>query len=223
MTDQLNRSHPDTRDRLVEAAGRLFFEQGYEFTTLAQIRKLARANSGSLHYFFPSKEDLLAAVLEKHKSMLGPQIVEPAYEELSDPIERIFAILNGYRKLLRATDFCRGCPIGNLALEVCNNHPKVRRLIAENFQVWCGTIEGLIKEASDRLPAKMKPASLARHVLAPMEGGVMLARAYLDLEPFDQAVNQLKDYFDRLLLDRAESESKRVASDGKANEKRTGE
>jgi AcrR family transcriptional regulator len=219
LTNQLRKTHGDTRDRLVEAAQRLFFEQGYEFTGLAQIRKAARANSGSLHYFFPSKEDLLAAVLEKYKSMLGTQILEPAYEEASDPIERIFAILSGYRKLLRATDFGRGCPIGNLAPEVCNNHSKLRRLIVENFQVWCGTIEGLIKEASDRLPAKTKPRALALHVLATMEGGVMLARAYRSVEPFDQAVNHLKDYFCCLLRDRAEYESKRVSGDSKVKEK----
>ena len=41
------------------------------------------------------------------------------------------------------------------------NHPKARPLIVENFQVWCGTIEALIKEASDRLPVKTKPTPLA--------------------------------------------------------------
>lgn len=207
MTDQLRQSRSATRDRIVETAERLFSQHGYEFTTLAQIRKLARANSGSLHYFFPSKEAILAAVLERQKSLLGPQF-ESVDQELSDPIERIFAILGVYRNGLRETDFRLGCPVGNLALEVCNNHPKARPLIVENFQVWHGRIEGLIIEASDRLPAKTKPGHLAMHVLATMEGGVMLARAYRSLEPFDQSVNQLKDYFDHLLKDRAESESK---------------
>ena len=221
MTDQLRNSHSDTRDRIVEAAQRLFFHHGYECTSLAQIRKLARVNSGSLHYFFPSKEDLLAAVLEKYKAMFWLQVLEPAYQDMSDPIEQIFAILNGYRKLLRAMDFQLGCPIGNLALEVSNNHPKIRHLIAENFEVWRGEIEDLIDEASDRFPAKTKPTPLARFVIATMEGAVMLARAYRSLEPFDQAVNQLKDYFDRLLKERVESESKRVSGDGNVKEKST--
>jgi hypothetical protein len=160
-------------------------------------------------------EVVLIAVLEKHRSLLGPQVLEPACQEANDPTERIFAILNAYRKQLRYTDFRPGCPIENLAPEVCNNHPKVRPLIVENFQAWCGTIEGLIKEASDRLPAKTKPAPLGRHVLATMEGGVMLARVHHNLEPFDQAVNHLKDYFDRLLEDRAESE-RLAGGDGKA-------
>ena len=204
MTDQLSKPHSGTPDRIVEAAQQLFFQHGYECTSLAQIRKLARVNSGSLHYFFPSKEALLAAVLEKYKATFWLQVLEPAYQDLSDPIEQIFAILNGYRKLLRATDFHLGCPIGNLALEVPNHHPKVRHLIAENFEVWRGEIEDLIEEASDCLPAKTKPTPLARFVIATMEGAVMLARAYRSVEPFDQAVSLLKDYFDRLLKERVE-------------------
>ena len=34
-----------------------------------------------------------------------------------------------------------------------------------------------------------------------MEGAVMLARAYQNIEPYDAAVTQLRDYFDRLLRD----------------------
>jgi hypothetical protein len=34
-----------------------------------------------------------------------------------------------------------------------------------------------------------------------MEGAVMLARAYRSFDPFDQAVQQLRDYFERLIDD----------------------
>ena len=48
-----------TRDRLVEAARTLFWKHGYASTGIAQILKEADAGSGSLYYFFPTKEDLL--------------------------------------------------------------------------------------------------------------------------------------------------------------------
>jgi len=50
----------------VETARALFFEQGYAQTGIAQILKVSGINSGSLYHFFPSKEDLLAAVLEQY-------------------------------------------------------------------------------------------------------------------------------------------------------------
>jgi TetR/AcrR family transcriptional repressor of nem operon len=208
LIDQPNTGRGDTRGQIIEAAQKLFFEQGYAATTMAQIRTAAKAHSGSLYHFFPSKEELLIAVLDDYKETLDRQVLEPAIQQESDPIRRMFAILDAYRKLLRSSNFRLGCPIGSLALEVSNEYPDVQRKILEVFEMLCEAIEELIGEVSDRLPAKTKPATLARHVLATMEGGIILARAYRSLEPFDQAINHLKDYFDRLLKDRAKSETK---------------
>jgi AcrR family transcriptional regulator len=214
LPDQLRKARSDTRDRLIEAAEQLFLQHGYESTTLAQIRKLAHVNGGSLHYFFPSKESLLAAVLEKQKTLLKLQIEEQEDDEEYDSIERIFAILHGYRTQLRETEFRVGCPIGAVAFDVCTNHPKIQHLIVEYFETWCTMVERLVRSASDRLPAKTRPAPLARQVLATMEGGVMLSRAYCSLEPFDQVVNQLRETFDRLLRERERSESKQRDAGG---------
>lgn len=183
----------------MEAARQLFFQQGYTATGIAQILSESGARSGSLYYFFPTKEDLLAAVLEKYLGMLNSHVIEPAFERVSDPIERVFAVLDGYRQLLLATDFDLGCPIGNLALEVSNSHPNVRRLIRENFDAWCESIRRCIEDAGGRLPPDVNPSELARFVLATMEGAVMLARAYRDFQPFDDAVNQLRACFDHLM------------------------
>lgn len=197
----------------METARELFFEQGYAQTGIAQILKVSGVNSGSLYHFFPSKEDLLAAVLENYKALLEPRVLAPAFKRISDPIERVFAVLDGYRRLLQATDFALGCPIGNLALEISNGHPQIRKLVVGNFDAWTRAVSQLILDAAGRLPADVDPAALARHVLATMEGAVMLARAYRSFEPFDQAVHQLRDYFDRLVQDGSDwSGTRRVQS-----------
>lgn len=191
----------ETRDRLVHAAMELFQQQGYTATGISQILKAANANSGSLYYFFPTKEDLLLAVLEQYKNMLWPVLLDPIFGRISDPIERIFGLLDGYRQFILATDYQYGCPIGNLALELAHTHPKVRRLIMENFQGWRDAVQKCLDEAGDRFPPEVDRAELASFVLTVMEGGVMQARSYRSLEPFDSSVTQLRDYFDRLLSD----------------------
>jgi AcrR family transcriptional regulator len=199
----------ETRERIVEAARQLFFKQGYAATGVAEILKAAEANSGSLYHFFPSKEAVLVAVLEKYRSMLEPHVLKPAFARSHDPIERLFAILQGYRLLLEATHFELGCPIGNLALEVSNSQRKARKLIVENFKAWCDAVRDLIANAGDQFPADIDPAAFATHVLATMEGAVMLARAYRSFEPFDQTINQLKDYVGRLARDASKSKKRR--------------
>lgn len=204
MNTQL-RSGSSTRDKLVEAARQLFFEQGYVATSIADVLKRARVNSGSLYYFFPTKEELLVAVLEKYKEMLEPAVLAPAYAQASAPIERLFAVLNGYRQLLQATDFRLGCPIGNLALELSNSHPPIRKLVVENFEGWRVAIRKMLEEAAHRLPRGTNFDALAYFVLVTMEGAVLLARAYRSFEPFDCAVATLREHFNRLLnADRSE-------------------
>ncbi|MDX1579701.1 MAG: TetR/AcrR family transcriptional regulator, partial [Gemmatimonadota bacterium] len=106
----------DTRDRLVEAARELFWRKGYHTASVAEILERADANSGSFYHFFPTKQHLLLAVLDWYLEHLEDEVVAPAREGSDDPIEAIFAILEGYRRALLATDFGFGCPIGNLAL-----------------------------------------------------------------------------------------------------------
>ena len=188
-----------TRDRLIEVARDLFHRNGYAQTGIAAILGEAQVNSGSLYYFFPSKEDLLVAVLERYKEMLWPMVIQPAFDRVSDPIERVFAVLDGYRRLLIETGCKQGCPIGNLALEMSDEHPGVRALVAENFDGWCAAIEQCFEAARDRLPPGTDTARLSRFVLTVMEGGVMQARAERQLVRFEEGVAQLRDYIDILL------------------------
>jgi TetR/AcrR family transcriptional regulator, transcriptional repressor for nem operon len=189
----------DTRQRLVEAARQLFWQQGYAQTGIAQILKAADVGSGSLYYFFPTKEDLLLAVLEWYQANLETMVIRPVFDRVSDPIERIFGVLDGYRKQLLATKFQSGCPVGSLALELSNSQPAARKLIAENFTGWRRAIQGCLDEAAGRLPAGTDAGQIALLVLTLMEGAVMLARTYRSIEPYDSAVTQLRDFMDRLL------------------------
>jgi TetR/AcrR family transcriptional regulator, transcriptional repressor for nem operon len=190
-----------TRERLVEAARLLFWKHGYAATGIAQILKEADAGSGSLYYFFPTKEDLLLAVLEWYRENLWAVVVQPVFERVSDPVERIFGILDGYRRGLLITNYQHGCPIGSLALELADSHPAARQLVAVNFTGWRSTIEKCLVDSAGRLPESVDRGQLALFVLTTMEGAVMLARAYQNIDPYDAAVTQLRDYFDRLLQD----------------------
>lgn len=187
-----------TRDRIIESARDLFLLNGYHATGLAEITKTAGVNSGSLYYFFPTKEDLLLAVLDWYREHIQDGLLDPVFNRVSDPIERIFGLLDGYRQLLLMTDFSHGCPIGNLALEVSNSHPGVRPLLQKNFEQWVEAVRGCIEAAADRLPEDIDREQLAVLVLNTMEGGMMLARTFRSIEPFDQSVAQLRDYFERL-------------------------
>ncbi len=124
------------------------------------------------------KEDLLKAVLQSYVQGLGPQIVRPAYESTDDPIERIFAILAGYRARILQTNCQYGCPLGRLALEIDPENRPAHVLIAKNFGGWIDAVRQCLVESQDQLPSRLDLDALATHVLTVMEGGVMLSRSY---------------------------------------------
>jgi len=189
----------ETRNKLLDAAARLFHEQGFAATGVATILREAGVNSGSLYHFFPSKEDLLKGVLERYTELLHPIVLEPVEQVETDPVERVFALLAVYRRGLEATGCRRGCPIGNLALEVSDSYPRARPGIDRNFRNWTDGVTRWLAQARERFPAATDLETLAEFVLVVMEGGLMLARARDSLAPFDRAVAVLRGHFDRLL------------------------
>ncbi|MCC6983294.1 MAG: TetR/AcrR family transcriptional regulator [Bauldia sp.] len=185
----------DTRTRIVRTAMDLFWEKGFNSTSIADILSRSQLNSGSLYHFFPGKQDVLIAVLEAYRDGIYPMLIEPAWRGVRDPIARIFALLAAYRAMIVESDNSYGCPIGSLALELHEPDPKVRELLAANFDAWTGAIGRCLEEAGDRLPPDLDHRELAEFVLTTMEGGVMQARTHREVGYFDRNVRSLRTHF----------------------------
>jgi AcrR family transcriptional regulator len=197
MIDQV--SLPETRSRILFAAMELFWEKGYQSTSIADLLKRAGLHSGSLYHVFPGKQDVLLAVLDLYHDGIDAMLLTPVWKDIADPVERVFALLAKYRELIVQTECTYGCPIGSLALELHEPDPPVRSRLMANFSAWVAAIERCLVDAGPRLPHRLDRRALASFVLTTMEGGVMLARTYRDVALFDTAVGQLRAYFDRLL------------------------
>ncbi len=63
----------DKRVRLIEAADKLFYEQGVNVTTLANIASLAEVPLGNVYYYFKSKESIVLAVIERRRQAIQAQ------------------------------------------------------------------------------------------------------------------------------------------------------
>lgn len=178
---------------------RLFAEKGYQATTIAEIARTSEANAGSVYFFFPTKQDILLAVLDTYCEGIGRMLLQPTWQNVNDPIERIFALLERYRSFLMETECRYGCPIGILALELHEPDPPVQERLAANFEKWTAAIESCLSDASDRLSPDIRLRDLATFILTTMEGGVMQARTYRHPETFDASIRMLKHYFSHLL------------------------
>jgi len=79
----------ETRDRLIEAARRIFADKGYEAASVREITAAASANLGAITYHFGSKQGLYDAVLE---SLLDPLAREVGLGAPAEPVDGVSAL-----------------------------------------------------------------------------------------------------------------------------------
>lgn len=188
----------DTRTRILMTAMELFWEKGFGSTSIADILSRSQVHSGSLYHFFPGKQDVLVGVLELYRDGIEEWLLKPNWDGVDDPIDRIFALLNGYRIQLITTDCTYGCPIGNIALEIHEPDPQIRELLAANFSNWSEAVQRCLDSAVGRLPRATDRSALAEYILTVMEGAVMQARTYRDLGYFDRNIAVLREHINML-------------------------
>ena len=104
-----------TVDALIEATARILVREGFEKASTNRIAEVAGVSVGSLYQYFPSKEALVAAVIDRHNQEIM-QIVRAALAEVADmPIEK------AVRRLV------------TVAIEAHRIDPKLHRVLAEQI------------------------------------------------------------------------------------------
>src|SRR5215469_18909334 len=84
----------DTRAELLEAAGHVFAEKGFDRATGKEICERARANTAAINYYFGGMDGLYAAVLEEaNRRLVSLQTLSSAVAAASDAKAKLRAII----------------------------------------------------------------------------------------------------------------------------------
>ena len=85
--DSLQKRSRATVEALVEATARVLRKEGYDRASTNKIAATAGVSIGSLYQYFPSKEALVAAVIERHTSRIIEVVRDTFLEVASRSIE----------------------------------------------------------------------------------------------------------------------------------------
>ena len=168
-----------TRDRVLDAATALVFEQGVSGTTLDDVRAAANVSKGQLYHYFADKEDLVHAVIDRTvQQVLDAQ---PRLIDLSS-WGAIAAWFDDLVQLQADRHAIGGCPIGSLSGELAETDEQARTEIAAGFDRWEAPLrEGLRQmQADGKLRRGADPARLATATLAAIQGGLVLTQTRRD-------------------------------------------
>lgn len=179
-----------TRDQIIKAADLLFYHQGYEHTSFADIAGAVQISRGNFYYHFKSKDEILDAVialrLANTQRMLDHWETEGQYP--ADRIRSFINILVANRvKIMRY-----GCPVGTLCAELAK--------LDHVAQTDANRIFTLLRDWLCRqfvsLGLEAEADALAMHILARSQGVATLANAFHDEAFLRKEVDQMSNWLE---------------------------
>jgi AcrR family transcriptional regulator len=187
-----------TRDRIVEAADRLFYQQGFEQTSFADIADAVKISRGNFYYHFKTKDEILDEVIVARLANTRQMLAEWESEG-SGPAERIRCFIR--MLIANQTAIMRhGCPVGTLCSELAKLDHGAQERAAELFTLFRTWLRGQFAALGRERDAD----ALAMHLLARSQGIATLANAFHDPAFIEQEVQQLHLWLDAFVQAPAE-------------------
>ncbi len=168
----------DAKDRILDAAedrARLGGYNGFSFRDLADD---VGVKSASVHYHFPTKGDLAAALADRYAAKARARLGDPATLTARKAIEEIVSL---FRDSLMVED--RMCLCGVFGAERDMLPPEVNAVVARYFEMLLRYLETAFGPDWDG----PSPAS----IVSRLEGALILARTLEAPEQFDSAIGDL--------------------------------
>jgi AcrR family transcriptional regulator len=120
------------RDRLLDAADRLFYQEGVRAVGIDRVLAEADAAKASLYQHFGCKDQLVASYLERRTAYARAHI--EAYLATTPPSQRALKFFDWVVEWAESKDF-RGCPLQHTVTELTDAaHPA--RAIARGQREW---------------------------------------------------------------------------------------
>ena len=194
MTVSLTSERPGKRDRLVAGAREAIHRQGVEATTLADIAEASGVPLGNVYYYFKSKGELVAAVIDTYARESRERLSRLEQQHLT-PRARLKALV---RLLVSHPGqvVLYGCPRGSLCSELGKRDNGLARACQELMRMPVAWVERQFT-AMGRRDAR----DLAFALLASYEGIALLANTFRDPDLMVREGRRLERWIDSLARD----------------------
>jgi TetR/AcrR family transcriptional repressor of nem operon len=183
------RQAADTRSRILEIGERLVQVRGFNGFSYADIATELEITKASLHYHFPSKAELGEALIARYGERFAAALAEIDAQAL-DARSKLLAYASLYTAVLREH---RMCLCGMLAAEYetlpLPMRDAVVRFLDDN-EIW---LERVLEQGQESQGLRFNGSAreTARSILSGLEGAMLVARSYGDIERFETGASQL--------------------------------
>jgi AcrR family transcriptional regulator len=184
----------NNRARIIEAADQLFYKRGYNQTSFSDIADITGIPRGNFYYYFKTKDDILAAVVEARIRHYQEDLLQ-CDSASDDPRERLLAFIDNMASN-EDTVVDSGCPIGSLCAELAKDTEALQSKSREVFE--------LLKDWISRQFTEMgftDAEDKAMDMLARMQGVAVIASAFKDKAYLKRSISDLSNWVNNLCQD----------------------
>lgn len=182
-----------TREHIVEAADRLFYQRGFEHTSFRDIADAVRISRGNFYYHFKTKDDILDAVIALRLANTR-RMLKQWETETEHPANRIRCFIN-ILIMNRVKIKQYGCPVGSL----CSELAKLEHAAQGDANKLFTLFRDWLRRQFELLGRERDADDLAMHLLARSQGIATLANAFHDEAFIEQEVDKLHDWLNSYL------------------------
>jgi TetR/AcrR family transcriptional regulator, transcriptional repressor for nem operon len=178
-----------TATRILDVAERLVQERGFNGFSYADVASELGITKASLHYHYAGKAELGEALIRRYAERFGSAL-EAIEADQSDASAKLAAYAAIYADVLRGR---RMCLCGMLAAEYQTLPKPIRDAVIAFFDDNESWLERVLEHGRDsgRLSFDGSPRETARMIISGLEGAMLVARPYGDLDRFRTASDRL--------------------------------
>lgn len=172
------------RHRIIETAGRLFRQHGFEGVALADLMKAAGFTHGGFYNHFSSKEALAAEAALSGLTRSNAKLSDVVANEKRGPDSGLAKFVEGYLSSEHRDDRAGGCTIASLACDAAREDKEIQAHFAtgieDELRIFASCFA--MGEAEDE-GSGSSGRELAIRLMSELVGAVVLARAVVQANP----------------------------------------
>ena len=181
-----------SRDKILESAKKLFHLKGFQQTSVDDILRDSGVTKSNFYYHFDSKEalcheeELGLIYLDRRIKQYETEVLSTTLENKSQsPSLRLDKFYKKVKAFHSDLGSVKGCPFGNLAIEMSGVNEKFRERLSAFFIIWEKTIKDCIEEGIKRgeFRKDISPEVIARLILSHLEGAILMVKTHRSIAP----------------------------------------
>ena len=181
-----------TKQYIISESAILFNQKGFDGTSMDDIIERTGLSKGAIYGHFKNKEAISVAAFEHAVNKVNEE-VRARTRVIENVIDKLKTVVYFYKERILNPPVEGGCPIQNTSVDADDNHPVLRDKVKTAMNNWIDRMVYVLQKGMKRGEIRMDvdAREFATQFIATLEGGIMMAQLFKDVQYFDIMSKQL--------------------------------